>query len=133
MSASCKLQGGTQAKTDRTPFCWGFFVRILSYLRQALPGGNACFVIYGDKKSKAKSHGCFLLQIQSRIHIVHIFLVQLFPQELAGLTEPLEMDDFPFPEEPDHVIHIRVIAEPEDVVVGHPCFLLCCNLIRTTF
>lgn len=31
--------------------------------------------------------GCFfVLQIQRRIHIVHIFLIQLFPQELAGLT-----------------------------------------------
>ena len=57
MSASCKLQGGTQAKIDRTPFYWGFFVRILSYLRQALPGGDACFVIYGDKKSKASLAG----------------------------------------------------------------------------
>lgn len=31
--------------------------------------------------------GCFfVLQIQRRIHIVHIFLIQLFPQELAGFT-----------------------------------------------
>ena len=57
MSASCKLQGGTQAKIDRTPFCWGFFVRILSYLRQALPGGDACFVIYKDRNSKASLTG----------------------------------------------------------------------------
>ena len=57
MSASCKLQGGTQVKTNRIPFSQGFFVRILSYLRQTLPGGDACFVIYGDKKSKASLAG----------------------------------------------------------------------------
>ena len=27
-----------------------------------------------------------VLQIQRRIHIVHIFLIQFFPQELAGFT-----------------------------------------------
>ena len=78
--------------------------------------------------------GCFfVLQVQCRIHIVHIFLIQLFPQELAGLAEPLEVDDLPLPEEPDHVIHIWVIAEPKNIVVGHPSLLLCCNHIRTTF
>ena len=78
--------------------------------------------------------GCFfVLQIQRRIHIVHIFLIQFFPQELAGFAEPLEVDDLPLPEEPDGVVHIRVIAEPENVVVSHPSLLLCCNLIRTTF
>ena len=31
--------------------------------------------------------GCFfVLQVQRRIHIVHIFLIQLFPQELAGFA-----------------------------------------------
>ena len=40
------------------------------------------------------------------------------------------MDDLPLPEEPDHVIHIRVIAEPKNVVVGHPGFLLCCQVFR---
>ena len=34
------------------------------------------------------------------------------------------MDDLPLPQELDHVVHIRVIAEPENVVVSHPGFLL---------
>lgn len=75
--------------------------------------------------------GCFfVLQVQRRIHIVHIFLIQLFPQELAGFTEPLEVDDLPLPEEPDGVVHIRVIAEPENVVISHPGFLLCGQIFR---
>ena len=104
-------------------------MRILSYLRQALPGGNACFVIYGDKKSKAKSHGCFLLQIQSRIHIVHVFLVQLFPQELHGFAETLEVNDLPFTQEFDHIVNLRIIGQPQDVVIGDPGLLFCCYLI----
>jgi hypothetical protein len=33
------------------------------------------------------------------------------------------MDDFPFPEEFDHIIHIGIIRKPENVVVSDPGFL----------
>ena len=49
------------------------------------------------------------LHIKSRVHIIHILLVQLFPQELDGLAEALEVDDLPLPQEFDRIIHIRVI------------------------
>jgi len=39
-------------------------------------------------------------------------------------TEPLEMNDFAFTEEFDDIIDIRVIAEPQDVVIGNSGFLL---------
>ena len=36
--------------------------------------------------------GCFfVLQVQRRIHIVYIFLIQFFPQELAGFTNTRDM------------------------------------------
>lgn len=73
------------------------------------------------------------LHIECRIHIVYVLLIQLFPQQLNSFPEPLEMHDLPFPEELDHIVDIRVIRQPQDVIVGYPCFLLCCNHIRTTF
>lgn len=33
------------------------------------------------------------------------------------------MDDFPFPQELNHVIYIRVIRKPENVIVGDSGFL----------
>lgn len=72
------------------------------------------------------------LHIHCGIHIVHILLIQLFAQQLYGFAEPLEMHDLPFPQELDHIIHIRVVAEPKNVVIGDPRFLLCCNAVWDT-
>lgn len=66
----------------------------------------------------------FLLPIQSRVHVIYVFLIQPFPKKLAGLTETLEMNDLPLPQELDHVVHIRVVGQPENVVVGDPGLLL---------
>ena len=44
--------------------------------------------------------------------MIYILLIQLFPQKLNRLAESLEVDDLPFPEEFDHIIHIRVVTEP---------------------
>ena len=38
-----------------------------------------------------------------------------------------EVDDSPFPKELNRVAHIRVIRQPQDIVVGYSCLLLCCN------
>lgn len=72
------------------------------------------------------------LQIYRWVHIVYIFCIQLFPEQLAGFPKTLEMHDLPLPKEFDHVVHIRVIAEPQDVVIGDPCFLLWHDHRRTT-
>lgn len=64
------------------------------------------------------------LQIDSGIHAVDIPLVQLPPEHFHGFSESLEMDDLPLPEELDDIVHIRIIAEPQNVVVGDPRLLL---------
>lgn len=69
-------------------------------------------------------NGSISLHIKGRIHIVNILLVQFFPQKLHSFAKTLEMDDFSLPEEFDHIIYIRIIAEPENIVVGDPCLLL---------
>ena len=48
-------------------------------------------------------------------------------------AEALEVDDRPLPQEADHVVHIRVITETQDIVIGEAGFLLCCNGVRATF
>ena len=66
----------------------------------------------------------FPLQIKCRVHKVHVLLVQLFPQQLDGLAKTLEVDNLPFPKELDHVIYVRIIGQPQNIVIGDPCFLL---------
>ena len=34
------------------------------------------------------------------------------------------MDDLPLPQEADYVVYIRVVGQPENVIVGEPCLLL---------
>ena len=65
----------------------------------------------------------FTLLIERRIHEIHILLVQFLPEQLHGLAETLEMDDLPLPQEADHIIHIRVIRQPQNVVVSGPGLL----------
>ena len=72
--------------------------------------------------------GC-CLDIESRIHKVNILLVQLFPQELHGFAETLEVNDLPFTQEFDHIVNIRIIGKTQNIVVGGACLLLCCYLI----
>lgn len=64
------------------------------------------------------------LQVDGRVHAVHIALIQLAPQQVNGFSESLKMNHLPFPEELDDIIDIRIIAEPEDVVIGDPGLLL---------
>ena len=72
-------------------------------------------------------------RIKLRVKSIEVFAVQLLLSNAQHFTEALEVDDFPLPQEFNWVAHIRVIHQPQDVVVGHPCLLFCCNHIRTTF
>ena len=50
------------------------------------------------------------LHVKSRIHVIHIPLVQFFPQQFNSFTESLEVDDFPLPQELNDIIDIRIVA-----------------------
>ena len=43
------------------------------------------------------------------------------------------MNNFSLSKEADYVIYIRVIRQPQNIVVGEAGFLLCGDLARTTF
>ena len=64
------------------------------------------------------------LLVKAGVHKVEILLVHPFLGKAQTLAETLEVDDLPLPQELDDVVHIRVIAEPENVVVGYSCLLL---------
>ena len=61
--------------------------------------------------------------IECRVHIVHVFLIQLLAQQFDTFPKSLEMDDFPFPQELNHVIDIGVIGKPKNIIVGDSGFL----------
>ena len=65
-----------------------------------------------------------VLHIEGWIHEIYVFLIQLFPKQLYSFTKSLEVDNLPFPQEFDYIVHIRVVAEAQDVVIGHSGFLL---------
>ena len=65
-----------------------------------------------------------MLNIKRGIHAVHILLIQLFTQLLHAFSEALEMDDLPFPQELDHIVHIRIIGKTQNIIVGGACLLL---------
>ena len=67
-----------------------------------------------------------LLNIDGRVHIIHILLIQLFPQQLHGFSETLEVYNLPLPQEFDYIIHIGIITQPQNIIVSYPCFLFCC-------
>lgn len=74
----------------------------------------------------------FLLHIDCRIHEIYILLIQFFPQQLHSLSEALEVYDFPFPQELDHVVHIRIIRKPKNIIVCHSGFLLWYDHLKPT-
>lgn len=75
----------------------------------------------------------FRLFIEGRVGKIDILLIESLFGQLNGFAEPLEVHDFPLPQKADHVIHIRIIGQAEDIVVGEARFLLWCDLVRTTF
>ena len=64
------------------------------------------------------------LHIKCRIHIVYILLIQLLPQQLNRLSKTLEMNNFTFTKELNHIVYIRIVAQAQNVVVGCSGFLL---------
>ena len=71
--------------------------------------------------------------VKGRVEGVEVFGIQLVGEDAETLAKALKMNDFPFPQEFDGIAHIRIIREAEDVVIGHPSFLLWCDAVRTTF
>ena len=50
-------------------------------------------------------------------------MIQFFTEQLRRLAETLKVYDFSFTQKFDSIIHIRVITEPKNIVVGYSRFL----------
>lgn len=57
----------------------------------------------------------------------------MLAQFFHSLAEALEVDNLAFAQELQHVVDVRVIADPQQVVIGYAGLLLCCVFVRTTF
>ena len=73
------------------------------------------------------------LRIKGRICEIYILLIHFFFGQPQPFAKALEVDDLSGPEKLDDVIHIRVIRKPQNIVVGNPGLLLCCNCAKATF
>ena len=73
------------------------------------------------------------LFVKGRVDQIDVFLVHPVLRQPQSLAEALEVDHLPGPQELDDIVDIRIVAQTQDVVVCRAGFLLCCDLVRTTF
>ena len=69
------------------------------------------------------------LFIKRRIGRIEILLIHLLNSAATPLTEALIMDYFPLPQELYDVVYVRIIAEPQDIVIGRARLLLCRHVL----
>lgn len=71
--------------------------------------------------------------VKRRVKGVEIAAVQMILNDAETFTEPLEMDDFPCPEEFNGIIDVRIVFDqPEDIIVGRSGFLFWHDCVKTT-
>ena len=73
------------------------------------------------------------LFVKGRVDQIDVFLVHPVLRQPQSLAEALEVDDFPGTQEFNDVVDIRIVGEPQNIVVGDAGLLLCCDRVRTTF
>ena len=71
----------------------------------------------------------FLLHIKRWVHTINILLIEFFSEQLHCLTESLEVDNLTFPQEFDYIVHIWIITQTENIIIGHTRFLLSCQIL----
>ena len=64
------------------------------------------------------------LAVKAGVHEIDILLIQPVLGQAQALAEALEVDDLPLPQELDDVVDVRIIGQPQNIVIGYPCFLL---------
>ncbi len=72
------------------------------------------------------------LAVKAGVPVVEVLLPQPVLHECQAFSKTLKVYDLPGPEELDDVVDIGIVAQAQDVVIGDPCLLFCCNRVRTT-
>ncbi len=68
--------------------------------------------------------------IKFRVEGIEVLGNQLLLHQPEAFAEPLEVYDFAFPEETDGIADLRILYQPEDVVVCGAGLLLCCQILK---
>ena len=63
--------------------------------------------------------------VKRRVTSVEILAVQIILRDTQSVAEALIMNDLAFAEEFYWIAHVGVVDEPQDIVVGRSCLLLC--------
>lgn len=71
--------------------------------------------------------------IKCRIGHIDVLLIHLFRRQTQRLAEALVVHDLALTQKPDHIRHIRVVAKPQNVVIGLARLLLWGDLVSTTY
>ena len=64
---------------------------------------------------------------------VEVLGIEVVLGDAEGVTKPLVMHDLPLPQKLDGLADVGIVAEAEDVVVGHAGLLLCYYHVFATF
>lgn len=61
--------------------------------------------------------------VKTRVKRIEVFGVQAVLCNPQCISKTLEVDDLALPQEYDRIAHIRVVDQPQDIVIGQPGFL----------
>ena len=67
--------------------------------------------------------------VESRIECIEVSGIQVILNHPHRFTEPLEVDNLPFTEEAYGVADFRILDQPQNIVIGEPCFLFCGHIL----
>ena len=79
------------------------------------------------------SGSVLLLLVKSRVEGVEVFAVKSILGQAQAVCKALIVNDLARSEKAYDVFDVGVVNKPQNVVVGHPCLLLCGDAVRTTF
>ena len=74
----------------------------------------------------------FPLVFHGRIECVEILFIQLITHHSQRLGKPLIVHDFPLTQIAQYILHIRVVCQMQQVLIGGAGLLLCCKFIDAT-
>ena len=77
---------------------------------------------------RANPGAAFTLLI-SPINLEDLLAVHVALDVVQGLAEVLEVDHLALPEELQAILQVRIVGEPDQVLVGRPGFLLCSHIL----
>ncbi len=81
-------------------------------------------------KSGISLHVWKCVDVKGRIHKINVLRIHFLLSQPQTFAKALEMHDFAGSQELDYIINIRVITEPENVIIGDSRFLLRRQIFR---